>query len=146
VHLRIYQIDGYAYLHAWLTERLLLKDLNFKENSKTCRHIMRRYRPHHDYFSFASRDSNGGNRMATVLMYLTDVTEGGETVFPQVAKADHQTLENGWSNCSLQVRVGPDRSANTESTSAGCLLMLLLLRCMTFDGMQLRLGIGSCTV
>jgi hypothetical protein len=51
-------------------------------------------------------------------MYLTDVTEGGETVFPHVAKADHQTLENGWSNCSLQVSVGPDRIANWERAAA----------------------------
>lgn len=36
-------------------------------------------------------------------MYLTDVEEGGETVFPHVPKLPHQTLENGWSNCSLQV-------------------------------------------
>eukprot|EP00775_Hariotina_reticulata_P011903 gene11903-12047_t len=38
-----------------------------------------KYEPHHDYFSFAARDKNGGNRMATVLMYLTDVEAGGET-------------------------------------------------------------------
>eukprot|EP00878_Enallax_costatus_P040156 GHUV01046158.1.p1 GENE.GHUV01046158.1~~GHUV01046158.1.p1 ORF type:complete len:377 (+),score=28.70 GHUV01046158.1:346-1476(+) len=60
------------------------------------------YKPHHDYFSFEGRDKNGGNRMATVLMYLTDVEAGGETVFPHVAKAPEQTLENGWSNCSLK--------------------------------------------
>jgi hypothetical protein len=36
-------------------------------------------------------------------MYLTDVEEGGETVFPHVPKLPHQTKENGWSNCSLQV-------------------------------------------
>lgn len=36
-------------------------------------------------------------------MYLTDVEKGGETVFPHVPKAPEQTLENGWSNCSLKV-------------------------------------------
>jgi hypothetical protein len=33
-------------------------------------------------------------------MYLTDVEEGGETVFPHVPKLPHQTTANGWSNCS----------------------------------------------
>lgn len=42
-----------------------------------------------------------------MLMYLTDVEAGGETVFPHVPKAPHQTLANGWSNCSLQVSMLP---------------------------------------
>lgn len=61
------------------------------------------YRPHHDYFSFEGRDANGGNRIATVLMYLTDVEAGGETVFPHVPRAPHQTMETGWSNCSMKM-------------------------------------------
>ncbi len=73
----------------------------------SCNHLApqasEEYRPHHDYFSFEGRDKNGGNRLATVLMYLTDVEKGGETLFPHVPKAPEQTLENGWSNCSLKV-------------------------------------------
>lgn len=42
------------------------------------------YRPHYDYFFHAEGENNGGNRLVTVLMYLSDVEAGGETVFPNV--------------------------------------------------------------
>ena len=35
-----------------------------------------------DYFSTINKD-DGDQRDITVLMYLTDVTEGGETIFPK---------------------------------------------------------------
>ncbi|KAI8005230.1 Prolyl 4-hydroxylase 1 [Camellia lanceoleosa] len=40
------------------------------------------YRPHHDYFSDTFNLKRGGQRVATVLMYLSDNVEGGETYFP----------------------------------------------------------------
>jgi hypothetical protein len=40
------------------------------------------YQAHFDYFFHEEGTANGGNRMATVLLYLNTPDEGGETVFP----------------------------------------------------------------
>jgi prolyl 4-hydroxylase len=47
------------------------------------------YKPHFDYFppqqtGSSAHTANGGQRVATVVMYLNDVEEGGETVFPKI--------------------------------------------------------------
>lgn len=42
-----------------------------------------KYDPHYDYFQNAvnTRIENGGQRVVTLLMYLSTPKEGGETVF-----------------------------------------------------------------
>ncbi|GFR49100.1 hypothetical protein Agub_g10896 [Astrephomene gubernaculifera] len=60
-----------------------------------------KYDAHHDYFSFEGADENGGNRMATVLMYLSAPEEGGETVFPKVPAPPGQTSAN-FSECGMR--------------------------------------------
>jgi prolyl 4-hydroxylase len=46
------------------------------------------YRPHFDYFSpdqpgSAVHTARGGQRVATLIVYLNDVLDGGETIFPE---------------------------------------------------------------
>ncbi|XP_078434049.1 prolyl 4-hydroxylase 1 [Wolffia australiana] len=46
------------------------------------------YRPHHDYFSDTHNQKRGGQRVATMLMYLSDTLEGGETYFPMAGERE----------------------------------------------------------
>lgn len=41
-----------------------------------------KYEPHFDYFHDKENQRLCGHRIATVLMYLSNIDEGGETVFP----------------------------------------------------------------
>ena len=43
--------------------------------------------------------ANGGQRVGTVLMYLTDVEEGGETVFP--SSLDHPVITSTFDACNF---------------------------------------------
>jgi len=60
-----------------------------------------KYDPHMDSFhdAFNAVESKGGQRLATVLMYLNDVEEGGETVFPETTEKPHAN-DPGWSDCA----------------------------------------------
>ena len=42
-----------------------------------------KYEPHYDIFHDKANRELGGHRVATVLMYLSNVEKGGETVFPR---------------------------------------------------------------
>eukprot|EP00898_Chlorokybus_atmophyticus_P003029 jgi/Chlat1/3727/Chrsp259S03881 len=61
--------------------------------------IGQKYDAHFDWFNDKFNTRNGGQRIATVLMYLTDVEEGGETTFPTSTKSAEEASKH-WSPCA----------------------------------------------
>ncbi|XWS42194.1 hypothetical protein CRYUN_Cryun17cG0147100 [Craigia yunnanensis] len=97
--------------------------------------VGQKYEPHYDYFSDEFNTKNGGQRIATVLMYLSDVEEGGETLFP-AAKGNisavpwwNELSECGKGGLSVKPKMGdallfwsmkPDASLDPSSLHGGC--------------------------
>ncbi|GJN09977.1 hypothetical protein PR202_ga28034 [Eleusine coracana subsp. coracana] len=59
-----------------------------------------KYEPHHDYFHDKVNQALGGHRYATVLMYLSTVEKGGETVFPNAKGWESQLKDDTFSECA----------------------------------------------
>ncbi|KAL5218732.1 hypothetical protein ABZP36_019416 [Zizania latifolia] len=59
-----------------------------------------RYDPHFDYFHDKVNQLQGGHRYATVLMYLSTVEKGGETVFPNAEGWESQLKDDSFSDCA----------------------------------------------
>ncbi|KAJ4960438.1 hypothetical protein NE237_020348 [Protea cynaroides] len=59
-----------------------------------------KYEPHFDYFFDKVNQEFGGHRVATVLMYLSNVEKGGETVFPDAESKIVQPKDDSWSDCA----------------------------------------------
>ncbi|VFQ73566.1 unnamed protein product [Cuscuta campestris] len=60
-----------------------------------------KYEPHFDYFHDKVNLELGGHRVATVLMYLSSVEKGGETIFPNSELKDTQVKGDDWSECAI---------------------------------------------
>ncbi|KAF5208324.1 Prolyl 4-hydroxylase alpha-like protein [Thalictrum thalictroides] len=97
--------------------------------------VGQKYEPHYDYFNDEFNTRNGGQRIATVLMYLSDVEEGGETVFP-ASKGNFSNVpwwselsECGKKGLSVKPKMGdallfwsmwPDATLDPSSLHGGC--------------------------
>ncbi|AES74074.2 prolyl 4-hydroxylase alpha-like protein [Medicago truncatula] len=91
--------------------------------------VGQKFEPHYDYNFNWRITNNGGPRVATVLMYLSDVEEGGETVFPN-AKPNFNSVSKYHPGKGLVVKpkmgdallfwsVKPDGSLDTASLHGG---------------------------
>jgi hypothetical protein len=93
------------------------------------------YTAHFDYLFTAQHTANGGQRVATVILYLSDVPEGGETVFPDSPTRPSAAEAASFSECArkglgVKARRGdallffslkPDGATqDTASLHAGC--------------------------
>ncbi|KAJ4700598.1 Prolyl 4-hydroxylase alpha-like protein [Melia azedarach] len=97
--------------------------------------VGQKYDAHYDYFLDEFNTKNGGQRMATLLMYLSDVEEGGETVFP-AARTNissvpwwNELSECGKQGLSVKPKMGnallfwsmrPDATLDPSSLHGGC--------------------------
>jgi hypothetical protein len=71
-----------------------------------------KYDAHWDYFFDSASVKNGGNRYATVLMYLADVEEGGETAFPKIPAPGGDNP--GFSDCAARHLAAKPRIGDGE--------------------------------
>ncbi|GKC91646.1 probable prolyl 4-hydroxylase 6, partial [Tanacetum coccineum] len=65
-----------------------------------------KYLPHWDYFQDKTNQALGGHRLVTVLMYLSNVEKGRETIFPLSEMKESQPKTDEDSECATKGYAG----------------------------------------
>ncbi|EMS64054.1 Prolyl 4-hydroxylase subunit alpha-2 [Triticum urartu] len=93
-----------------------------------------KYEPHYDYFHDKNNQALGGHRIATVLMYLSNIEKGGETIFPNAEGKLTQHKDETASECAkngyavkpvkgdalLFFSLHPDATTDPDSLHGSC--------------------------
>ncbi|XP_077212829.1 putative prolyl 4-hydroxylase 6 [Tasmannia lanceolata] len=124
-----------------------------------------KYEPHFDYFHDKSNQELGGHRIATVLMYLSNVEMGGETIFPNAETRETQVKDDTWSDCAkkghavkankgdalLFFSLHPDATTDPDSLHGSCPVIegekwsaTKWIHVRSFDDVKRRTGSGEC--
>lgn len=98
--------------------------------------VKEQFNPHYDFYQDKSKSVFSGHRIATVVMYLSNVTRGGETYFPRSEIKDTQSKDSTWSNCAMN-------KFGLKPTKGDALLFFNLHPNVTTDERSLH---GSCLV
>ncbi|KAH7532580.1 hypothetical protein FEM48_Zijuj04G0035800 [Ziziphus jujuba var. spinosa] len=125
-----------------------------------------KYEPHFDYFHDKANQELGGHRVATVLMYLSNVEKGGETIFPNAEAKMSQPKDDNSSECAKQgyavkpekgdallfFSLHPDATTDTNSLHGSCPVIegekwsaTKWIHVRSFDRTGKRSKMGECT-
>ncbi|XP_072965534.1 probable prolyl 4-hydroxylase 7 isoform X2 [Typha angustifolia] len=132
---------GYDGIVSKIEERISLWTFLPKENGGDMQilhfRVNESYGSHFDYSQDKPKLVSSGDRIATVLMYLSNVTLGGETVFPKSELKATQDKDEMWSECAsthyavkpvkgnalLLFNFNPDATPDDSSLHSDCLVV-----------------------
>ncbi|XP_058073829.1 probable prolyl 4-hydroxylase 7 isoform X2 [Magnolia sinica] len=124
-----------------------------------------KYEPHFDYFHDKANQELGGHRVATVLMYLSNIEMGGETIFPNSEGKGSQLKDDTWSDCAkngyavkpkkgdalLFFSLHPDAQTDPDSLHGSCPVIegekwsaTKWIHVRSFDSLGKRAASGGC--
>ncbi|RYQ86489.1 hypothetical protein Ahy_B10g106159 isoform B [Arachis hypogaea] len=86
-----------SWLMSWLDSLPALLKRNGEDIQVLRYEHGQKYDPHYDYFPDKVNIARGGHHLATIFMYLTDMTSSGETVFPNAEEVVLEVPADGGS-------------------------------------------------